>query len=63
VGGRKKRMTRGDEAGSGLRGVLPGTAGLREQDLIANREFKVALRYLLLTINYGYRSWNLATSA
>lgn len=56
-------MTRGDEAGSGLRGVLPGTAGLREQDLIANREFKVALRYLLLTINYGYRSWNLATSA
>jgi hypothetical protein len=44
-------------------GVLPGAAGLREQDLLANREFKVIVRYSLLTLDYDYRSWNLAASA
>jgi len=56
----KKKSDRGMGAG---RGVLPGAAGLHEQDLLANREFKVTLRYFLLTVNYGYRSWNLVASA
>jgi len=54
----------GKKDGTKLRGgVLPGAAGLHEQDLLANREFKITLHYFLLTVNYDYRSWNLVTSA